>query len=103
VTGWRGAGWRTAAGACASLLALTGCGHPASKAECEEIFARSAELAVVAEGVQDPEEVKRQVEKARAEKGDSLIPDCVGKRITEDAMQCVRKAATVEEFEGCLD
>lgn len=85
------------------MLGVVACGHPASRAECEEIFARSAELAVSAEGVTDPEEIKRQVEKARAEKGDALIPECVGKRITEEAMACVRKAATVEEFEGCLD
>lgn len=82
---------------------LAGCGHPASKAECEEIFRRSAEIELRAQSVNDPEEIERKIAEARAVKGDALLEECVGKRITEEAMQCVRRATTGAELDGCLE
>lgn len=85
------------------FLALTGCGHRATQAECEEIFTRSAELTLKLKDVHERAEVDKQVEQARVTKGDKLITECMGRRITEDAMECVRRAESVPEFEACLD
>jgi len=83
-------------------LALTACGHPASKEECETIFRRSAEVALLAKNVTDPAEIARAVEEARAAKGQAMVDDCLGKRITDDAMRCVREAKSAEDLDRCL-
>jgi hypothetical protein len=85
------------------VLSIIGCGHPATRAECEEIFQRSAEIELQAQSVTDPAEVKRRTEEYRAAKGDKLLEDCVGKRITESAMECVRNAKDAASFDACLD
>jgi hypothetical protein len=81
----------------------TGCGHPATVAECEEIVEYIARLeyqkretaaANVETGI---EETKQQVR-------DTMLKDCVGKRITHAAMQCVRQAKSSQEIvEECFD
>lgn len=81
----------------------TGCGHRATKAECEEIFTRSAELALAQKDVRERTEVDKQVEQARVTKGDKLITECMGRRITEDAMECVRRSESPQGLEACLD
>jgi len=79
-----------------------GCGHGATRAECEEIMRRSAEVELMAMNITDPELVKERIEAARAAKGELLLQKCIGKRITDSVMSCVRRAQTVEEFETCL-
>jgi len=95
---------RSARASCALLLAggLVGCGHPASRDECVEIFERSATIELRSQNVTDPEVVRQRIEDARAARGDSLLGQCVGKRITERAMRCVRRAETTKELEACL-
>jgi hypothetical protein len=93
-------------GACFGLLLaaalLVGCGHPATEQECEEIFARSAAIELKDQNVVDPAEIKRRTDAAREARGKELLAKCVGKRITDDAMACVRKAETAEALEACL-
>jgi hypothetical protein len=88
------------AGAGAGLL---GCGHPATKPECDEIFNRSAEIELRLQNVTDPKVIAERTAAVRAAKGEELIQRCVGKRITEDAMACVRQATTAEQMDQCLD
>jgi hypothetical protein len=83
-------------------LFLVGCGHPATNQECEEIFRHSAEIELQAQNVTDKGEIERRVAEARAAKGDALMKDCVGKRITESALQCVRDADSGEQIDACL-
>ena len=73
---------RRASGAQLGLLALclAGCGHPATEAECEEI-----------------ESTKKSVR-------DSMLKECVGRRLTAKAMECVRSAKTSKQIvEDCFD
>ena len=84
------------------LAVLAGCGHPATAGECDEIFRRSAELELKAQNVSNPEEISRRVEEARVARGEELTRECVGNRITDAAMECVRGAQTAEELDGCL-
>lgn len=80
-----------------------GCGHAATEAECEEIFRRSAEIALRAEGVVDAAEIDTHVAKAHEAKGTDLRRECVGKRITTEAMACVRAATTTAMLDECLE
>jgi hypothetical protein len=84
-------------------LALVGCGHPASRAECEAILAKSAEIELRAQKVSDPKEIASRVAAAKSQKGDELVAGCVGRRITDRALACVRAADTAEQVDRCLD
>lgn len=83
-------------------IGAVGCGHPASREECEEIFRRSAEIELKSLNVTDPEEVRRRTSEAQEARGEELLQQCVGRRITDRAMRCVREAQTQEELDGCL-
>jgi hypothetical protein len=85
------------------VLLLAGCGHPASREECEEIFRRSAEIELRSQNVTDAAEIERRTNDARIARGDKLIEECVGKRVTNKAMDCVRTAATADELDKCLN
>ena len=82
--------------------ALAGCGHPATEQECEEIFRRSAEIELRAQNVNDPKQIEDKIAEAKAVRGKELLDECVGKRITDDAMACVRQAETAEALDACL-
>ena len=80
-----------------------GCGHEATREECEEILALSAALALHADDVTDAELVRERTENFRDLRGAELLQGCVGKRIPEGAMKCMRVARSAEEFDDCLD
>ena len=86
----------------AFLLILPGCGHPASVKECEDIVETIVrlELKAVDAGAPVAEEVRATKESMR----EDIMKRCVGRRITNGAMQCVRSAATSKEIEEkCFD
>jgi hypothetical protein len=85
-----------------ALAALAGCGHPATHAECEEILRRAAEVELLQQKT-PPDKIAARVEEAAQARGSELTAKCVGKRITNDAMACMRKAQTPDQLEGCLD
>jgi hypothetical protein len=87
----------------ASFLILA-CGRPASEQECNEIVTRTATLEYQAatKGVRvvDP----AQIETIRARVKDSMLKNCVGRRITEKALRCVREAKSAKEIQDrCFD
>jgi hypothetical protein len=85
-------------------LVLAGCGHRASVAECEEIVERIARLELERRMPDDPAGIEAQIEATKAELRETTMKDCVGRRITEGAMQCVRKAKSSKEIvEQCFD
>ncbi|MEM9693587.1 MAG: hypothetical protein AAGA56_13655 [Myxococcota bacterium] len=79
-----------------------GCGHPATREECELILSKNVEFELRSQNVSDPKVIDERVETAMKEKGELLEP-CIGTRITDDAVACVRKAQTTEAFEACLN
>lgn len=86
----------------AFLLVFSGCGHPASVKECEEIVEAVVRLELKAADAGTPvaEEVKATKESMRGD----IMKRCVGRRITDGAMQCVRNAVTAQEIEEkCFD
>lgn len=79
-------------------LAL-GCGHPATAQECEEIADRVTELELASSPAgRDPDTAKEQLERTRSWVKESQLKSCVGRRITDRAMQCVRGAKKAQEI-----
>jgi hypothetical protein len=83
---------------------LTACGRPATEAECDEIVARITELELKESKVSDKLEVQKQVTETQAAFKGKTKEQCVGKRVTERALACVRAAKTAEEIvRECLN
>jgi|WetSurMetagenome_2_1015567.scaffolds.fasta_scaffold431405_1 hypothetical protein len=85
-------------------LLVVACGRPASERECNEIVTRTATLeyqaAVKGTATVDP----AQIETIRARVRESMLKNCVGRRITEKALQCVREAKSAKEIQDrCFD
>ncbi len=77
------------------LTLVPGCGHPASDKECQEIVERIATLELEKTGAPpDAAAVGAQIDETKKALASNTLKDCVGKRITERAMQCVRSAKT---------
>lgn len=77
-------------------LALTACGRPATEKECDEIVVRITELELKARGISSSngEEIKQTREALKK----TALRDCVGRRISDDAMTCVRSAKSAEQI-----
>lgn len=87
-----------------AALALTGCGHPASVEECEIIVERIARLELEKREPNNPGRVQEEIEATKEELRNSTMKNCVGKRITNAAMTCVKQAKTSQEIvEDCFD
>jgi hypothetical protein len=78
------------------LLACSGCGRPATLSECNEIVTRITELELKARGSagQSAEMVKETIDALRK----TTLKDCVGRRVNDDAMACVRAAQTAQQI-----
>lgn len=86
-------------------LLIPGCGHPASEQECEQILERVARLELKERrpGASE-QELEQDVEATKQALRDSTMKNCVGKRITDDAMKCVENATTSKQIiEDCFD
>jgi len=87
--------------AIALTLVGTGCGRPATEAECEEIVERTARLRIQETRPGRAETVDREVEELKAKLRDRT-EGCVGKRVTARAMKCVREAESSEAVQQCF-
>lgn len=85
-------------GSAALLLCwlATACGRPATLDECNEIVSRITQLELKARGGggQDQETVKETVEALRK----TTLKECVGRRIDDGAMACVRTASNAQQL-----
>jgi len=79
---------------------VSACGRPATLEECNEIVRRIVELELAARGGagQSPEVVRETT--AALEK--TTLDQCVGRRIDDEAMKCVRAAKTAEGVVKCF-
>ena len=86
----------------AFLPILSGCGHPATVQECEEIVETIVRLELKASDAGTP--VAEEVSATKKSMQGDIMKRCVGRRITDTAMACVRSAATSQEVEEkCFD
>lgn len=87
-----------------ACLAVAGCGRPATIADCEEIVARIAELELRGAKTADPSVIAKEVADTKVAFQAKAKQECVGKRITQRALECVRHAKTAEEIvRECLN
>ena len=82
----------------AIVVMAVGCGHPATERECEEIVER---ITVLELGRVDAGEsvVHDEVKNAKESFRKEIRKKCVGRRITNSAMECVRKATASRQIE----
>jgi hypothetical protein len=83
------------------LLALTGCGRKATRADCELVVDKNVEVKLKADGMTDPGLISKRKEELRASLRDD-IDKCVGKRVTEGMLSCVKTAETPEQIDKCM-
>jgi hypothetical protein len=87
-----------------SIFLLAGCGRPATKDDCERIVQRIVELELKEAKITDAENVREQVKETKNAFRQRAMRECVGKRITDRALACVRTAKTSKELvDGCFD
>ncbi|MDW8248192.1 MAG: hypothetical protein RMJ98_02665 [Myxococcales bacterium] len=87
------------------FLAVVGgaCGHPATQQECEEILDKVVELELMEQYVNDPSTREQRKKITREVKGKDLLPRCIGRKITTQAMVCIRQAQSYDEINNyCL-
>ena len=90
---------RLVAFAALAVAPLFGCGHPASEQECQEIVERVSRLELEKTGAgTDAKMIAQQVEATKKSLQTTTLKDCVGKRITGAAMQCVRTAKSSQQI-----
>jgi len=83
----------------ALLLALAaGCGHPATEKECEEIVERVARLELE-QAHAGTDTVASEVKLAKESFKKDMSRRCVGRRVTTEAMNCVRQAKSADQIE----
>ena len=82
----------------AIAVMASGCGHPATERECEEIVER---ITVLELGRVDAGEsvVHDEVKNAKESFKKEIRQKCIGRRITNAAMECVRKATASRQIE----
>jgi hypothetical protein len=87
--------------ALALVLAVVGCGRKATREDCEAVVDRNVELQLKALGVTDPALVGKRRDEMRTSMRED-IDKCIGKRVTDSMMSCVKTAETTEKIDKCL-
>ena len=83
-------------------LCAFACGRPATEKDCREILRRSAELEL-SQQLGNNDTIEAEVQAIEESMKDSMMKKCVGKRITDGAMKCIRGAKTSKElFDKCF-
>jgi hypothetical protein len=73
-------------------------------ADCDEIVARIAELELRGVRSGDPTSIAKEVADTKEAFQAKAKQECVGKRITDHALRCVRNAKSAEEIvRECLN
>lgn len=87
------------------LIAASGllsCGREATARDCETIVKRVAELELAA--IAPGQDVTEEVRSTQAALHSKALSNCVGRRISDDALRCVREAKSAEELiDTCFD
>lgn len=81
-------------------LLLVGCGHAATEEECRVLFDKSVEVEMREYVGANDEAIARKQGELRKE-FEADLGRCVGKRVTDDTVGCIRKASTKEQLNEC--
>ena len=88
-------------GGMAVSAVLAACGRPATQQDCELIIDRNVELQMKQMQITDPATIEKRKNEIRQQMGDQL-KGCVGKRVTNGMMACVKQAQSADEIDQCL-
>jgi small lipoprotein (TIGR04454 family) len=84
-----------------TLTLAAGCGRKATSADCQLIVDRLIEVEMHAMNTNDMTTIAKKQESIRASMRDEL-KDCVGRRITDGIMTCVKSAPTTDGILACI-
>lgn len=88
--------------AVALLMVVAGCGHKASETDCQVIVDRMIEVQLDAQKITDPDERKRQKDIMTNRSTGVDMKECIGRRVTDGMLACVKKSQTQDEIQTCL-
>jgi hypothetical protein len=80
---------------------LAGCGRKATEADCSAIVDRNVEVQMKKMNITDATAITKKQQDIRGQFSESL-KGCVGRRITDNMMQCVKNADTVDAIDQCM-
>jgi hypothetical protein len=87
--------------AAVGALVLAACGRPATKEDCELIIDRNVELQMKELRITEAALIDKRKAEIRATMAEQL-KGCIGKRVTDKTMACVKTAASASEIDACL-
>jgi hypothetical protein len=94
---------RLAVGNALLCAALAGCFREATLADCQLVVDRTVELKLRELKTTQSEIVKKKQAEFRRELEESIRSECVGRRIAESTLTCVRNADRLATLEKCLN
>lgn len=71
--------------------------------ECEEIVERITRLELVTATDASVGDVKREVEQAKLALHERMLKDCVGRRVSSKALDCMRAAKSGADATACFE
>lgn len=81
-------------------LLLAACGRVATTEDCKMIYDKNVEVEMRSLEKADDATIERKKGELRAA-FDAELKQCVGKRVTESVLACIRAAKTPDEMSGC--
>lgn len=83
------------------MLALLGCGRKATLEDCQMVVDRNVEVEMKRQKVTDSAQIDKRKTEIRKEL-EPLVKECVGKRVTDSMMKCVKNADTSAAIDECM-
>lgn len=84
------------------FAALVGCGRKATEADCQVIVDQMVVVKMKKKNNTDPAAVTKLQNELREEAKGEVMDGCVGRRISDGALDCIKKAETQEEIITCM-
>ena len=85
----------------AAFAACAACGRKATEGDCQLIVDRSVELQMKEMEKSERDAIEKRQQQLRKEL-EGEMKDCVGRRVTEKMMACVRAAQSSADLEKCV-
>jgi len=86
-----------------AAASLAACGRTATEADCRLIVDRNVELQMKAMNLTDPDAIAKKQSEFRSDpEMKAELDACVGRRVTDGMMKCVRSANTADEISQCM-
>ena len=82
-------------------IVLFGCGRKATEADCQLIVDQNVTVQMKALSITDPALIAKKQDELKLELAGEM-KDCVGRRVSDSMMACVKGAQTSEEIQRCL-